>query len=500
MADSAIGMSDVSVAPSDSASQAPKSQQSAPSKRGGPRKGPSQPRLDKDAPQGAVQVPAGGQKKTGKSSAVLSTAIPLSGWGDIDLHPFRKEVEPVFTVDARPFADLVDTTYQSIQARYSAGGKHIPLGLFRHYCFTFWWLRSLWLHKSNGNVLTTEEKNALNILLAGEEFSLPSHIAQYLANMGNFQQGGENFYYRKPDETLGSFTTPDMIVKKGWFDVGDAPGHVTAEEFWLYAQLPTPGVYTSFVCNEANSLLGNVSPTLTLAAVAPEFAGNNVLPTDNIIGWNNSIPLPHHNSWKATYSSLGWSGSSVPPDTQTVFNISTSSMRWMSERLSTLKDFKLHLSKQITLSTQGSPMQSHYLTVTDLSTQRDQRPPALIADSNSMNASRFSELAIASRFAIDSSTLAASFSFGYRLERTLVFDKYASDGKPVLNLRSNFQPWLVTKKDDSAYVSLDRKWYSQMNAPFHFGSQPYVNVARFSTHQLNRAVGLDAALVLSDVR
>lgn len=500
MADSAIGMSDVTVAPSDSASQAPKPPRSARSGRGGPRPGPKQPQLDKDAPPGAVQVPAGGAKKTGKSSAVLSTAIPLSGWGDIDLHPFRKEVEPTFTVDARPFADLVDTVYQSIQARYSMGGKHLPLGLFRYYCFTQWWFRVLWLHKSNGNVLTTEEKNALNILLAGEEFSLPSHIAQYLANMGNYQQGGENFYFRKPEASLGEFENSDMIVKEGWFDVDAAPGRVTANEFWLYAQVPCPGVYTSFVCNEANSLLAHPVPALDLAAISPDVGTDIAHPTDNIIGWNNSIPTAHHNSWKATYSSLGWSGSSIPSDAQTHFNLSTASLRWMSERLATLKDFKLHSSKQLVLSVQGNPMQCHYLCTTDPSSQIDQRPPAAGAATNRMNASRFSDLSVSSRFAIDSSVLAASFSFGYRLERSKVFNKFDTNHHATYHRRSNYQPWIITNAENTAYSQLAETWFANMNAPLNFGSQAFINVARFSTHQLNRAVGLDAALVLSDTR
>lgn len=72
-------MSDVTVAPSDSASQALKPPPPAPSRRGGPRPGPKQPELDKDAPPGAVQVPASGAIKTRKASAVLSTAILLSG-------------------------------------------------------------------------------------------------------------------------------------------------------------------------------------------------------------------------------------------------------------------------------------------------------------------------------------------------------------------------------------------------------------------------------------
>ncbi|OQD75775.1 hypothetical protein PENDEC_c006G04645 [Penicillium decumbens] len=219
MASSAIGMSNATFAPSNSASQARKAPRSAPPAKGGSRKGSFKPKVGKDASQGAVKAPAGEQKKTGKASTVVSTAIPLSGW-----------------------------------SRYPSGGQHLSLGLFRYYGFTLW-LRVLWLHKSNTNVLTTDEKNTLNIL-SDEEFFVRSHIAQYLANMGNFTHGGDNFYFLKFNAPPGSFDADDMVVKEVWFEVGgNGPGHVTESEFWHYAQLPAPGVYTSFVCNEANNFL-----------------------------------------------------------------------------------------------------------------------------------------------------------------------------------------------------------------------------------------------------
>jgi len=191
--------------------------------------------------------------------------------GELDIQPFRDNIEFTFTCDARPLVDLVDTTYLSIQSRYPSGGQHLSLGLFRYYCFTLWWLRVLWLHKSNTNVLTIDEKNTLNIL-SDEEFFVPSHIAQYLANMGNFTHGGDNFYFLKFNAPPGSFDADDMAVKEGWFEVGgDGPGHVTESEFWHYAQLPAPGVYTSFVCNEANNLFLNPAVAITLGLIAPEF-------------------------------------------------------------------------------------------------------------------------------------------------------------------------------------------------------------------------------------
>lgn len=501
MADSAIGVSEVTLTPSDSASQAPKSAGSTkPSTTGGPRKGPAKPAVDKGAPQGAVQVQAGGQKKTGNKSATVSATIPLSGWGEIDLHPFRRDIQPVFTVDAKPFDDLVDVVYTSIQSRYSTGGKHIPLGLFRYYCFTMWWLRVLWLHKANANILSSEEKAALNILQAGEEFQVPSPIAQYLGNLGNFVQGGENFYFKKMPIELDDGLNKGGIVKEGWFETTSGSIKTDSESWWWYSQLPSPGVYTTYASNEANESFGNPASRLGFDFIAPALEGAIAYPTDNIVGWSNTISPAHHSSWRATYGMLGWSTTSLPSDMQTSFNISTSTLKWVSERLATLKDYKLFSSKQLVLSVQGSSILANYLRTEDAKSQKTQFPAPDQVASNKVNASRFSDLAVASRFAIDAKSISATFSFGYRIERCKQFSKYDKNFKPSWHNASNYQPWLFVKEDLSAYITPTAGWFDTMNAPFVLGSQPFLNVDRFATHQLSRSVGLDAALVLSETR
>ncbi|QHB49874.1 coat protein [Metarhizium brunneum partitivirus 1] len=495
--DSAIGMSDTAtVTPSESASQAPKATGPPPSQgKSRPRNRAPKAPLDKDAPPGAVQVPPGGQSKSKKQSPVQSATIPLAGWPDIDLSSHRKDIEPTFTVDARPYADMVDSVYLSMQARYSAGAKHIPRSLFRYYCFTMWWYRALFLKKANGQVLRTYEKDFLNILSSMEEFLLPSHIAQYLGNMGNFVQSGEQYFFRLLDYDLGSVDTP--VVKKGWFETSHDTNRVTDDTFWLYSQLPCPAVSATGVCNEADAILPNSAGPLGLSAIYPDVEGV-VYPTENIIGWSTHQLSAHHSSWRATFAQLGWSHTRMPSDVQTPFLVSTSTLKWMSERLATLKDFKTHSSKQVTLSVQGHPLQAYYLGVETPASQRQQAPVASQAGSNTMNGSRDSDLAVLSRFAIDSKVLAPAFSFGYRIERSLEFRDY-SGGHPRFWNTSNFQPWLIVSAKN-LYTQLTPGQLAGMNATFSFGSLGFVNVRRFATHELNRSVGLDAALVLSDTR
>jgi hypothetical protein len=498
--DSGVGMSDAgTIKPTDSVSQTGPAASSAPTKSGrGRPKRPVKAPLDKDTPPGAVQVPPGGQSKTGRSSHVQSATIPLTGWGEIDLHSFRKDIEPTFTVDARPYADLVDTVYQSLQSRYSTGGKHIPRSLFRYYCTIMWWYRVLWLHKSNGNVLTSEEKNFLNTLSSGEEFTLPSTIAQYLANLGNFLQGGEMYYFRKAPVNVGR-VEGDPLVKTGWFETTDPGDRVNDAAFWLYAQLPSPAVALVDIVNEANQTSTAPVPAHTLSVIEPEIKDHIVYPTDNIIGWNNTPISPHHSSWRATFAQLGWAATRLAPDLQTDFGVSTSTLKWMSERLASLKDYKVASSRQIVLSTQGHPMLAYFLGTETPASQRDRFPPVAEAPANHLNGSRFSDLAVLSRYSIDAKVLAPAFSFGYRIERSLVM---AQDSGGVVTWAnfSHYQPWLIVKDDQSAYVPLTPAQLVGMNATFTYGSQPFLNVRRFATHELNRAVGLDAALVLSDTK
>jgi len=360
-----------------------------------------------------------------------------------------------------------------------------------------WWLRALWLHKANGNTLDTEQKNFLNILSAGEDFQVPAPIAQYLANQGNFLQGGEQFYYRMMEHKL--VTINAAAVSRGWFETDDADDRVTAASFWIYSQLPAPGVFCTDVCNEAENTLpapGNMSD---LGHIAPSNDGHDVHPTENIIGWSNVQYQAHHSSWRSTFAQLGWSNGTTPADLQTQYNVSTSTMKWLSERLSTMRDFKLHTTRQITLSVQGHPMQAYWLGTETAPSQRSQDPPIADIATNRLCASRHSDLAVLSRFSIDSKILAPAFSFGYRLERSLQFRDY-HDRQPRFWNSSNYQPWLLLNANGTAYRQLNAAQLANMNATFTFGSQTFINVRRFATHELNRSVGLDAALVLSDTK
>lgn len=483
------------IAPADSAFQvaaatAPPKSSKARSKR------PVKAAVDKDAPPGAVQV-APGKVASGPGSKVVSATIPLTGWGNLDLYPHRRDIEPTFTVDARPYADMVDTVYQSIQSRFSQGGKHIPRSLFRYYCLSLWWYRSLWLHKSNGNVLNSEQKNFLSILSNMDELQVPSPVAQYLGNMGNFLQGGEQYYFRTIAHAFADAGTD--IVNKGWLETSSATNEVDDASYWTYAQIPVPAVMVTTIVNEADLSTGGPADENLDAVAPPSTAGNTTYPTENIIGWDNTVLPAAHSSWRATFSQLGWSRTTLPPDVQTQYLLSTSTMKWVSDRLATIRDFKVNGIKQLTLSTQGSSLIAYFLGTDSASSQASQFPDFRDVPVNKICGSRFSDLAVKSRYAIDVKVLAPAFAFGYRLERSLMFRDY-HNGVPRFYNRSNYQPWVTLNDTSHAFVDLTAPQRAGMNSTFNFGSQTFINVPRFSTHELNRSVGLDASLILTDTK
>lgn len=457
--------------------------------------------MAKDTPPGAIQVQPGGQNKTGKASTPNNTTIQLTGWDELDLSALRTETIPTFTVDVSPYLEVVDTEFDRIASRCPSTGKFIPYALFRYYCLQLWWFRVLTLMKMNGQILSTHEKNFVNSFNnGGEDYAIPTHVAQYLASMGNFIQGGETYFFRK---IVASFTgiSRDHVVEEGWLDCGNASTRiVNGGQFWAYAQVPVPAVFTAAIVNEVRSNDHANPAAIDLTHLTPEAAnGHEWIPTDNIAGWVNNPRQYNHSSHRTTYHNIGWSSSTIPADVQTPFLFSPASMRWMSDRLAGIKELKVYPSKQIQLSSQGSPILSYWLETPDKVPSKDWREFAT-EDLPRGKASAFSELALTSRFGVDAKALTPSFCFGYRLARDKVISGYAN-GQPVYAGRSNYQPWIYRRTvpdDDSIIVDPPAHWLVGMNATWQFGSAANLNLTRFQTQALRRDDAISRSLLLTN--
>lgn len=483
------------IVPGDSASQvAPSPATTAPPKKvGKAQKRPAKSSMDKSAPPGANEVPPPGKDKTNKKSPVVSGTIPLSGWGELDLTSHRRDILPRHTVDANPYFDLVDSTYMNLYGGFSAASKHIPFSLFRYYCALMWWHRVLFICKMNAIVLTSAEKDVFNVLNTGEEFQLPAPIAQYLANMGNFQAGGETFFFEKlSGQMTGEWNEDRASVKKGWLKTASGITVDDPVSFWRYAQLPIPAVFALSIQAEAANVTGAVLPTLD--HIAPVVPNQQVEPTRNICGWYLRPADATHSSWRSTYTLLGWTPTTLPADVQTNFNISTSTLKWVSERIASIHGLKLHGSKQLVLSSQGSALQAHYLFM-DHFDRTD--PLGTRGEVTHVKGSAHTEFALGSRYGMDDKLLSPSFSFGYRIRRDKEFCKQTSTGPSYYGL-SRFDPWVFFKAEGSAArVNPPTGWMNSMNDSWNYGSSAVqLNTERFATHEVVRSAGLDAAVTL----
>jgi len=459
--------------------------------------------MGKDTPTGSIQVKQHTAKGL-KPSTPTNATIPLTGWAELDLVATKIEVIPTFTVDAAPYIDLVNAEFDRIVSRCPSVGKFIPFALFQYYCIQMFWYRVLFLQKSNGQPLSTEEKNFMNAFVGGEEFDVPLHIAQYLASIGNFIQGNETYFFRK---MIFSFSgiAPTQTVQKGWLDcTNNTTTIINGTQFWAYAQVPVPAVAATTICNEIihNSRINPAPPLLRLDHITPasEDDDHNWLPNSNILGWLNTPHAYNHNSHASTYANLGWLRNRIPVDSLTCFLFSASSMRWMSDKLALAKELKSYPSSQLTLSVQGAPMQAYFLASPNHLAPTDEYELRLIA--NRSKGSLFTELSVQSRFGTDPKALTPAFAFGYRLHREKVTTGYV-DRQPQVAERSNHQPWIYVvndANDDTQNVIADppNQYMLGINATWTFGSAVNLNNARFETVAMRRDNALQRALVLVD--
>jgi len=441
------------------------------------------------APSGGIQVGPGGQQSTGKQSPMQTATIPLEGFSDLDLSMHKTDIIPTFTTDVNPFIELIDAEYARVSARHSVSNKTLPYALFRYFCLQLWHHRSLSLAKANGQILDTDEKNFLSSFESGGDYAIPTHIAQYLSNMGNFISGGETFIYKRLDAKFSGVAT-NQCVTTGWLDCGNASARVTTgSQFWAYVQTAVPAVFTLAILNE---MRGN-NPyhdkvQLDLSHVAPESTEAAVwAQTDNISGWRNAPHRYSHSSHLNIYSNLGWTYDSAPADAATCFNFHAPSMRWVSDAFSALTSVKTYSLKQATASVMGAPFQVSWLQCPKTHFCYD-TPEYLMTEKPTLRASGQSIMSVFSRFGLDSTSSTPAFIFAYRLNRDKVITGY-NDAGPVYAQRSNHQPWILrTARDGGGYTIHDPPAHlmSHINRTWEFGSSSSINIPRFQSSALSR--------------
>jgi hypothetical protein len=385
---------------------------------------------DPKVPLGSIPVPPPKTAPAKQPSKVVTTAVPITGWGDSDFTTMHKR-EPLLEhqPDASGYFDLVDAVYRDLCARQTTM-KFVPFSLFRYLCGQMWWYRVLYVHKSNGFILETQQKRFLDTIGALEDLVLPDKITQYLANLGNFDYNGEVHRMKLP-----SLSFSDTIVHQGVPVPGQlsiASDTLTPDEFWSLSQFPVPASLLTTVLNEQifNAPSGTRTP-LSTGPHCPEIEGHFTVATENICGYLRTGWQASHSSWASTFANLGWTPTSIPRDAQTHYQTSPSTLSWVSSRLQLLGSEKMHSAKQLTLTKQGNFCQIGYLDTHS----NDLRMVKSFDSADAVKDYRYTisqPFHLAARSAIPPAFLTATYCFGYRIKRYSFEDSKYTNSSPFM--------------------------------------------------------------------
>jgi hypothetical protein len=184
---------------------------------------------------------------------------------------------------------------------------------------------------------------------------------------------------------------------------------------WLYTFQFVPGVVVDMLRNEISMITNNAPHFHNLDNVAPlpaRFPGAAVTrPSMNVLGWRTSTPDALHTSWRSTYASLDWSRSSLPTDIETDWLLSPNTLRWVSDRLSSIPEYKTQPASGLSITLAGHFIQAYIFTppVVDL----DGLVPVM-----TQRYSRRVKLALNSARAVPSDMVSPSFAFALRVTRS----------------------------------------------------------------------------------
>jgi len=383
-------------------------------------KGKAPPASADKVPATSIPVAAPKSQPSKSSSPVQSSAVAITGWGTPD-ESRLKAMEPRKLLlehcpDAFGYFDLVDAVYTTLYSSKSSEAAQLPRSLFRYYCGMFWWYRVLWVNKSNGYPLSSDDKEFISVIEALPDLSIPDKIAQYLANMGNFQYNGETFRMR-----LKPYDFSHVHYANGWLP-GFTPRTIddTAEHhrnFWAYATVPVPGVLLASIINEFRR--ADHTQPWDGVPIHPHLFNEDDTDswrdTQNIVGFDVFGLVPYHKTWYPTLHNLGFRRNSLPTDMQTQYQLSPSCLALVARKLTSI-GCKVFASKQIGLSNQGFFGQIAFLSDTNTGVALPTIPAAATAHEYSI--SMKNTFRLAARSLIPGTMVTPLFCFGYKVRRS----------------------------------------------------------------------------------
>lgn len=400
----------------------------APSTRGGGRgrgrggrvvRGGNPP--DSNPKPAPVQAP--GQDKTGKAPSPYSGTPSFTAWGTPPIQQSKRRVRQTIYIDGSGFEDMVETEYEQLTAKHATSARKIPRSIFKYSAFMAFWSRALSLKLSNNNRVSQQEREAMRVLESlTPNIQLPTRIAQYLQNLGNFDHvDGQRLEIVFPDY---DFSRSGGTGEERGFIAYPRPNNNTTRvptpaESFMYGRYPIPGVIAMAISRELD-LNSNNQITAGLTGVTPTVASfgqgaTQVHATPNIIGHDTAPIHALHNSWAATISSLGWTVGGpeepgIPPDAISNWLISPGTLRWLSDNLRNIQSYPMTPWSDINKNNSGAYIQLGFIDTTEL--QSDPLPPE--GDLILMKGSLHFDTQLKSPKPIASSHLGPAIACGYR--------------------------------------------------------------------------------------
>lgn len=286
--------------------------------------------------------------------------------------------------------------------------------------------------------------------------------------MGNFSDG----------EIVEFFLPKDLLdfsgQNNGHGGFAPTPNGVrtNAVTMWRYTFAIYMGVVVDRVQNEVSLLSHRQMHFRDVTALAPaiaDFPGSGFIrPTLNICGWEINTPEPLHSSWRSTYASLGWHRDRLPPDVITDWQISPNSLRWVSDRLESIPDYRTTSAGDLCSTLSGHYIQSH----------RFVPPSADLIGLVPMQTDRYSRrvhFALESARPVSADLISPSFAFAMRIERR-------SPSGTHLGLAA---PWYPIARNGN---HVDLPVHSRLAQNGHINIAPQsMNITAFSTASERRS-------------
>jgi hypothetical protein len=343
---------------------------------------------------------------------------------------------PTFTADAGPSFDIMDACYAALRAKDPNIAKSLPFHLFAYYWNLLVWHRTLYVVQHNQlrtDYWIMEFLEVMNSI----ELHVPKELALWLHGLGNTKDPNGDLMILDVSDVPS-----DAILnnKQGTF------GQYSPATAQAYASLGSPYISAAYVQQGCNPDQQQVPQWNLGPGVHPDAINNGTdhrhLLTENLLTYYDRSVLSDRA--RSTLTDLGWRVDALPPDARGRFNLSVSTITYVSRRLSEI--------------TTKHPMTVIHGYTSPLGAQAQMPDLSVPSHPNDCLVQRATKRVVDhhSRYQAEQVLMSTSFYCAHRVERRTQADLHRSASYPIQIV-------------DAAGNVQDQPPIPGWNAPFHQG-------------------------------